>query len=124
MGITSFRITKYSIACDRCEKTKVCNSFYENVHSEQQAIKWAGMQKLKDGTVLCDSCFNKNKMVGKLVVCNNHNSKSCPYGMPNTRCDVHEPREKRFGEALDFYCLRGSSENPRHRKCKLVKVKQ
>ncbi len=98
----------------------MCHSFYEDVHSKQQAIKWAGMKKTKDGSVLCKDCYNKNKMVGMMVVCNNSNSVWCPYGMPNTRCDVHDPREKQFGEDMNFYCLIGTSENPKHRKCKLV----
>ena len=122
MGVSSFQTTEYIIECDICKTKKVCHSFYKNVHSKQQAIKWADMHKLRDGTILCDECFAKNKLVGKLVACNNRNDKLCPYGTKNTRCDVHEPREKRFGEALSFYCLRGTSENPRHKRCKLVEV--
>ena len=60
MGITSFRTTEYSIVCDLCGKTEVCHSYYENIHSKQQAIKWAGMHKTVNG-ILCDCCFNKDK---------------------------------------------------------------
>lgn len=122
MGVSSIQTTKYTIECDICGTREVCNSYYENVHSKQQAVKWAGMKKTNDGRILCQKCFNKNRLIGKFVACNNRNSKSCPYEIGNTRCDVHEPREKRFGEDLNFYCLRGTSENPRHKKCNLVKV--
>ena len=62
MGITSYRTTEYTIICDRCGKTEVCHSFYEDIHSKQQAIKWAGMHKVKNGDILCDSCFNTRKI--------------------------------------------------------------
>lgn len=61
MGVSSFRTTEYTIQCDYCSTREVCHSFYEGVHSKQQAIKWAGMHKLKDGTVLCDKCYKSEK---------------------------------------------------------------
>ena len=60
MGITSYRTTEYSVECDQCGRTEVCHSFYENVHSKQQAIKWAGMHKTAKG-ILCDVCFKNRK---------------------------------------------------------------
>ena len=60
MGITSYRTTEYSVECDQCGRLEVCHSFYENVHSKQQAIKWARMHKTADG-ILCDDCFKIRK---------------------------------------------------------------
>lgn len=61
MGVSSFQTTQYTIKCDVCKIEEVCHSFFEEVHSKQQAIKWAGMHKLKDGTILCDKCFKQRK---------------------------------------------------------------
>jgi len=61
MGVTSFRTTEYTIECDGCMTREVCHSYYEDVHSKQQAVKWAGMVMLKDGTVLCKDCYEKKK---------------------------------------------------------------
>jgi len=124
MGVSSFQTTEYSVVCDICGKKEVCHSFYENVHNKQQTIKWAGMMKTKDGSILCKDCYKKNKMVGKMVACNNRNSEWCPYGTPNTKCDAHDPREKKFGEDMDFYCLIGTLNDYKHRKCKLVEFNE
>lgn len=59
MGVTSFRVTEYSIECDDCNKLEVCHSTLEDVHSKQQAIKWAEMHVLKNGHILCDACYKK-----------------------------------------------------------------
>lgn len=58
MGISSFQTTEYTIECDECGTRETCHSFYEDVHSKQQAIKWAKMHKTKDG-ILCDICFKE-----------------------------------------------------------------
>ncbi len=51
MGVTSFGTTEYNKECDDCTTREVYHSYYEDVHSKQQAVKWAGMVMLKDGTV-------------------------------------------------------------------------
>lgn len=61
MGVSSFKSTEYTIECDICNSHETCHSFFENVHSKQQAIKWAGMHKMNDGMILCDECFRKRK---------------------------------------------------------------
>lgn len=58
MGVSSFQTTEYTMECDRCGTRETCHSFYENVHSKQQAIKWARMHKTKD-CILCDKCFKE-----------------------------------------------------------------
>lgn len=58
MGVSSFQTTEYTIECDACGIRETCHSFYENVHSKQQAIKWARMHKTKDG-IFCDKCFKE-----------------------------------------------------------------
>lgn len=63
MGVSSFQTTEYTIECDVCGTKEVCHSFYEDVHSKQQAIKWAGMHRLKNGTVLCDNCFKQRRNI-------------------------------------------------------------
>ena len=61
MGESSFQTTEYTIECAVCKTKEVRHSFYENVHSKQEAVKWAGMHRLKDGSVLCDKCFKQRK---------------------------------------------------------------
>lgn len=61
MGVSSFQSTQYEIQCDICGAEEVCHSFFEGVHSKQQAIRWAKMHRLKNGTVLCENCFKKRK---------------------------------------------------------------
>lgn len=62
MSVESYRITQYMITCDECGDNECCpDSLSENVHSKRQAAKWAGMHLMKDGTVLCDSCFKQRK---------------------------------------------------------------
>lgn len=39
MGISSLQTTEYTIKCDSCGVVEVCHSFYEDVHSKQQAIR-------------------------------------------------------------------------------------
>lgn len=60
MGVSSIRVTEYYIECDSCGQKEVCHSFYEGVHSKQQAVRWAGMHGTKDG-VLCDKCFKMRR---------------------------------------------------------------
>jgi len=60
MGVTSCTFTQYVIECDNCDASECCpDSRSEDVHSKQQAIKWADMHKTKNG-VLCDKCYKKN----------------------------------------------------------------
>jgi formylmethanofuran dehydrogenase subunit E len=61
MAVTSIRTTEYSVQCDKCGTLEVAHSGYEDVYSKQQAIKWAGMHKLKNGKILCDKCYNEYK---------------------------------------------------------------
>ena len=61
MGVSSFTTTEYTVQFDCCSTMEVCHSFYEDVHSKKQAIRWAKMHKLKDGTILCDKCFANRK---------------------------------------------------------------
>lgn len=59
MGVTSYTTTQYTVKCDCCEITEVCaDSWSENVHNKQQAIKWAGMHSTKKG-ILCDACYKE-----------------------------------------------------------------
>ena len=61
MAVTSYRITQYFIECDDCGSNECCpDSLSENVHSKQQAIKWAGMHRVGD-LVLCDKCYKNHK---------------------------------------------------------------
>lgn len=61
MGVTSMTFTQYVIECDKCGVNECCPSNQaENVHSKQQAIKWADMHNTKNG-VLCDKCFKNGK---------------------------------------------------------------
>jgi len=62
MGVFSHRTTQYTITCDECDVSETSpDSWSENTHSKQQAIKWANMHKVKDGRILCDECFIKYK---------------------------------------------------------------
>lgn len=62
MGVTSLRFTQYCIYCDCCGIGDViADSSIEEVHSKQQAIKWASMHKVKDGRIMCNECFNQYK---------------------------------------------------------------
>lgn len=62
MGVTSYTLTQYDIRCDCCGVGECCpDSWAERVHSKQQAIKWAGMHKTKDGDILCNRCFKEYK---------------------------------------------------------------
>lgn len=59
MSVESYTLTQYTITCDICGKTEVCpDGNAENVHSKQQAIKWANMHK-KNKTILRDECFSR-----------------------------------------------------------------
>lgn len=62
MGVSSIRVTEYTITCDSCGVMEVCHSTYESVYSKQQAIKWAGMHRVKNGDILCNTCFNHRKI--------------------------------------------------------------
>lgn len=62
MGVSSYTVTQYFIKCDCCGIEEVCaDNNAEGVHSKQQAIKWSGMHKLSDGTILCDECYKLRK---------------------------------------------------------------
>jgi len=62
MGVTSYQTTQYTVKCDNCGiEDTAPDSWSENVHSKQQAIKWADMHKVKDGRVLCDKCYVEYK---------------------------------------------------------------
>lgn len=62
MGITSARLTQYYTRCDVCGvEDVVADNRMERVYSKQQAIKWAGMHKIKDGRILCNECYLKYK---------------------------------------------------------------
>lgn len=62
MGIQSLRFTQYYVECDICGCGDViADNFSEHIHSKQQAIKWADMHRIKDGRILCDTCFEQYK---------------------------------------------------------------
>lgn len=62
MGVESYRVTQYYVECDACGVADtVADNRAEGVYSKQEAIRWAGMHKIKDGRVLCDGCYNKYK---------------------------------------------------------------
>lgn len=55
MGVTTYRATKYIVECDSCGRRERPRDAY----SKKQAICFSDMQKVEDGRVLCDRCFNK-----------------------------------------------------------------
>lgn len=62
MGVTSYSTTQYYVECDACGiADTVADNRVEGVRSKQEAIRWAGMHRIKDGRVLCDECYNKYK---------------------------------------------------------------
>jgi hypothetical protein len=63
VGISSLRVTEYYMSCDGegCDYCDNVVNLQEGIHNQQQAIKWANMHKLKDGRILCDTCFQKYK---------------------------------------------------------------
>lgn len=62
MSVTSYHITQYVVECDGCGISDVvADNLSEGVYSKQQAIKWAGMHKTKDGKILCNKCFKEYK---------------------------------------------------------------
>ena len=62
MSVSSIRITQYYIECDNCHVGECCpDSSAENVHSKQQAIKWANMHKMKTGQIFCSLCYHTYK---------------------------------------------------------------
>ena len=66
MSVTGYRITQYYCECDVCGKSECCpDSKSEDVHSVQDAIKWAGLHRIADGRVLCDKCFAEYKLSRK-----------------------------------------------------------
>ena len=66
MAITSQRVTQYYIEYDMCGTSDtVADNWTEDVHSKQQAIKWAGMHKVKDDRILCPVCFEVYKEARK-----------------------------------------------------------
>jgi hypothetical protein len=62
MAVLSYTTTQYWVECDDCGISDCCaDNKTEKVYSKQQAIKWAGMHKIKNGDVLCDTCYEKYK---------------------------------------------------------------
>lgn len=67
MSVLSYTVTQYTVECDNCGVEEICvDNNVENVHSKQQAIKWAGYHQTKDRRVLCGSCFQQYKKMRNL----------------------------------------------------------
>ena len=122
MGISTNTVTEYKVECDICGLTETLFSSNGRIRSKAQAIKFANMTRKKNGSILCQSCNEKSKMVGQIVACNNRGKEWCPYGKGNTKCDAHTPREKVFGEDIFFHCWVNEGGKTVHKKCRLEKI--